>query len=195
MSEKSDEPVSQVDPDPVVTPFASKVSEPTTKVKTPVKVPEMIVPQPASAKQEWSIGASEQETKSHKKPLIIGVCALLLLAVGGTVWYQVDQSNQKQAAQTAKSEAKKSEEAKKMHRQPQLMHQLQPQTLNQPPRQHQQIQRRHRNKVAQPLQQPAQRQDLYPQATAYQLLSIKPNIQMLRLSPLIHEYLSILMQT
>jgi hypothetical protein len=71
------------------------------------------VPQPASAKQEWSIGASEQETKSHKKPLIIGVCALLLLAVGGTVWYQVDQSNQKQAAQTAKSEAKKSEEAKK----------------------------------------------------------------------------------
>ena len=113
LSEKSDEPVSQVDPDPVVTPFASKVSEPTTKVKTPVKVPEMIVPQPASAKQEWSIGASEQETKSHKKPLIIGVCALLLLAVGGTVWYQVDQSNQKQAAQTAKSEAKKSEEAKK----------------------------------------------------------------------------------
>ncbi len=113
LSEKSDEPVSQVDPDPVVTPFASKVSEPTTKVKTPVKVPEMIAPQPASAKQEWSIGASEQETKSHKKPLIIGVCALLLLAVGGTVWYQVDQSNQKQAAQTAKSEAKKSEEAKK----------------------------------------------------------------------------------
>ncbi len=113
LSEKSDEPVSQVDPDPVVTPFASKVSEPTTKVKTPVKVPEMIVPQPASVKQEWSIGASEQETKSHKKPLIIGVCALLLLAVGGTVWYQVDQSNQKQAAQTAKSEAKKSEEAKK----------------------------------------------------------------------------------
>ncbi len=113
LSEKSDEPVSQVDPDPVVTPFASKVSEPTTKVKTPVKVPEMIVPQTASAKQEWSIGASEQETKSHKKPLIIGVCALLLLAVGGTVWYQVDQSNQKQAAQTAKSEAKKSEEAKK----------------------------------------------------------------------------------
>ena len=113
LSEKSDEPVSQVDPDPVVTPFASKVSEPTTTVKTPVKVPEMIAPQPASAKQEWSIGASEQETKSHKKPLIIGVCALLLLAVGGTVWYQVDQSNQKQAAQTAKSEAKKSEEAKK----------------------------------------------------------------------------------
>lgn len=113
LSEKSDEPVSQVDPDPVVTPFASKVSEPTTKVKTPVKVPEMIAPQPASAKQEWSIGASEQETKSHKKPLIIGVCALLLLAVGGTVWYQVDQSNQKQATQTAKSEAKKSEEAKK----------------------------------------------------------------------------------
>ncbi len=113
LSEKSDEPVSQVDPDPVVTPFASKVSEPTTKVKTPVKVPEMIVPQPASVKQEWSIGASEQETKSHKKPLIIGVCALLLLAVGGTVWYQVDQSNQKQAAQTAKSVAKKSEEAKK----------------------------------------------------------------------------------
>ncbi len=113
LSEKSDEPVSQVDPDPVVTPFASKVSEPTTKVKTPVKVPEMIVPQPASVKQEWSIGASEQETKYHKKPLIIGVCALLLLAVGGTVWYQVDQSNQKQAAQTAKSEAKKSEEAKK----------------------------------------------------------------------------------
>lgn len=113
LSEKSDEPVSQVDPDPVVTPFASKVSEPTTKVKTPVKVPEMIVPQTASAKQEWSIGASEQETKSHKKPLIIGVCALLLLAVGGTVWYQVDQSNQKQAAQTAKSVAKKSEEAKK----------------------------------------------------------------------------------
>ncbi|QIW60415.1 hypothetical protein GU333_04480 [Lactococcus raffinolactis] len=113
LSEKSDEPVSQVDPDPVVTPFSSKVSEPTTKVKTPVKVPEMIAPQPASAKQEWSIGASEQETKSHKKPLIIGVCALLLLAVGGTVWYQVDQSNQKQATQTAKSEAKKSEEAKK----------------------------------------------------------------------------------
>ena len=55
----------------------------------------------------------EKAPKSYHKPLVIGVCALILLAAGGTVWYQVDQSNQKQAAQTSKSEAKKSEEAKK----------------------------------------------------------------------------------
>jgi mid-cell-anchored protein Z len=118
LSEKSDDLLSQTESEPLVTP--SEVigseptgSEPTEQVKTPVKVPEMIVAQPVSAHQEWSIDASEQETKSHRKPLIIGVCALLVLAGGGTVWYQVDQSNQKQAALTAKSEAKKSEEAKK----------------------------------------------------------------------------------
>lgn len=108
LSEKSDDLLSQAEPEPFVTP-----SKATAKVKTPIKVPEMIVPQPAAPHQAQAIDASEQETKSRKKPLIIGVCALLLLAVGGTVWYQVDQSNQKQAAQTAKSEAKKSEEAKK----------------------------------------------------------------------------------
>ena len=113
LSEKSDDLLSQAEPEPFVTPSKVTPSKATAKVKTPIKVPEMIVPQPAAPHQAQAIDASEQETKSRKKPLIIGVCALLLLAVGGTVWYQVDQSNQKQAAQTAKSEAKKSEEAKK----------------------------------------------------------------------------------
>ena len=115
LSKKSDELLSH--PETMLTSEAvsaePKVLASTAEVKAPFKVPEMIVPQPASATQDSSIDSLDQGTKSHQKPLIIGVCALLLLAVGGTVWYQVDQSNQKQAVQTAKSEAKKSEEAKK----------------------------------------------------------------------------------
>ncbi len=83
LSEKSDDLLSQTESEPLVTPSEVIGSEPTEQVKTPVKVPEMIVAQPGSAHQEWSIDASEQETKSHRKPLIIGVCALLVLAGGG----------------------------------------------------------------------------------------------------------------
>ena len=74
---------------------------------------ETIIPEVASEVMKSVTEPVEKAPKSYHKPLVIGVCALILLAAGGTVWYQVDQSNQKQAAQTSKSEAKKSEEAKK----------------------------------------------------------------------------------
>ena len=84
-----------------------------TSVETLIASSETVTSEEIPKVQENSIEPSEKESKSYKKPLVIGACALILLAVGGTVWYQVDQSNQKQAAQTLKSEAKKSEEAKK----------------------------------------------------------------------------------
>ena len=74
---------------------------------------ETIIPEVTSEVMKSVTEPVEKAPKSYHKPLVIGVCALILLAAGGTVWYQVDQSNQKQAAQTSKSEAKKSEEAKK----------------------------------------------------------------------------------
>ena len=74
---------------------------------------ETIIPEVTSEVMKNVTEPVEKAPKSYHKPLVIGVCALILLAAGGTVWYQVDQSNQKQAAQTSKSEAKKSEEAKK----------------------------------------------------------------------------------
>lgn len=84
-----------------------------TSVETLIASSETVTSEEIPKVQENSIEPSEKESKSYKKPLVIGACALILLAVGGTVWYQADQSNQKQAAQTLKSEAKKSEEAKK----------------------------------------------------------------------------------
>lgn len=84
-----------------------------TSVETLIASSETVTSEEMPKVQENSIEPSEKESKSYKKPLVIGACALILLAVGGTVLYQVDQSNQKQAAQTSKSEAKKSEEAKK----------------------------------------------------------------------------------
>ncbi|GAX47362.1 cell division site-positioning protein MapZ family protein [Pseudolactococcus reticulitermitis] len=111
LTEKSDDvPVNQAEPVPVVAPSATKISEPKAEPKAPIKVPEMIVPQASPANSSVT---SDEATHSHKKPVIIGVCALLLLAVGGAVWYHFDQVNQKQATQTEKLEAKKSEEAKK----------------------------------------------------------------------------------
>ncbi|GAB2022245.1 cell division site-positioning protein MapZ family protein [Pseudolactococcus yaeyamensis] len=117
VSEKSDEIAnySEVIPLTDTTVSESQViaTETVVESETPVESAKPETTEMVLSAQDWSIESLERETQSHQKPLIIGVCALLLLAVGGTVWYQVDQSNQKQAAQTAKSEAKKSEEAKK----------------------------------------------------------------------------------
>lgn len=61
------------------------------------------------------IAASETavaEPKKSKKPVIIGICALILLAAGGLVWANINQSKQKEADKTSQSSQKKSEEAK-----------------------------------------------------------------------------------
>ncbi|MCJ1995361.1 hypothetical protein GYN67_01475 [Lactococcus piscium] len=61
------------------------------------------------------IAASETavaEPKKNKKPVIIGICALILLAAGGLVWANINQSKQKEADKTSQSSQKKSEEAK-----------------------------------------------------------------------------------
>lgn len=52
------------------------------------------------------------EPKKNKKPVIIGICALILLAAGGLVWANINQSKQKEADKTSQSSQKKSEEAK-----------------------------------------------------------------------------------
>ncbi|MDN6771029.1 MAG: cell division site-positioning protein MapZ family protein [Lactococcus sp.] len=52
------------------------------------------------------------ESKKSKKPVIIGICALILLAAGGIVWANINQSKQKEADKTSQSSQKKSEEAK-----------------------------------------------------------------------------------
>ncbi|GFH42285.1 Mid-cell-anchored protein Z [Lactococcus hodotermopsidis] len=49
----------------------------------------------------------------YKKPVVITICGLLLLVVGGLVWHNDNQTNQKQTVQTSKSQAKQSEEAEK----------------------------------------------------------------------------------
>ena len=52
------------------------------------------------------------EPKKSKKTVIIGICALILLAAGGLVWANINQSKQKEADKTSQSSQKKSEEAK-----------------------------------------------------------------------------------
>ncbi|CEN28230.1 hypothetical protein GYQ39_05905 [Lactococcus piscium] len=52
------------------------------------------------------------EPKKSKKPVIIGICALILLAAGGLVWANINQSKPKEADKTSQSSQKKSEEAK-----------------------------------------------------------------------------------
>ncbi len=52
------------------------------------------------------------EPKKSNKPVIIGICALILLAAGGLVWANINQSKQKEADKTSQSSQKKSEEAK-----------------------------------------------------------------------------------
>ncbi|MCJ1993991.1 hypothetical protein GYN24_05285 [Lactococcus piscium] len=52
------------------------------------------------------------EPKKSKKPVIIGICALILLAAGGLVWANINQSKQKEADKTSQSSQKKSEETK-----------------------------------------------------------------------------------
>lgn len=61
---------------------------------------------------DWQVTPDDKPI-TRKTPLIFGLCALLLLGVGGTVWYQYDHSQQKQATSASKSEVQKSEAAKK----------------------------------------------------------------------------------
>jgi hypothetical protein len=82
--------------------------------KTPLEVPEMpsVVPPKQQALVRSTI--SDEETRDYKKPIIIGICALLLISAGGLVWHNANQANQNQAAKTAASKAKKSKEAKEV---------------------------------------------------------------------------------
>ncbi|MGX7048454.1 hypothetical protein RU86_GL001265 [Lactococcus piscium] len=67
------------------------------------------------SEQQEPVGASKTpvaEPKKSKKPVIIGICALILLAAGGLVWANLNQSKQKEADKTSQSSQKKSEEAK-----------------------------------------------------------------------------------
>lgn len=57
---------------------------------------------------------AEEPAKSYKKPIIIGVCALVLLTAGGLVWYNHNQSKQKAAESAKQSSQQKSEEAKQL---------------------------------------------------------------------------------
>lgn len=67
------------------------------------------------SEQTESVLASEAiaaEAKKRKKPVMIGICALILLAAGGLLWANANQSKQKEADKTSQSSQKKSEEAK-----------------------------------------------------------------------------------
>ena len=57
---------------------------------------------------------AEEPAKSYKKPIIIGVCALVLLTAGGLVWHNHNQSKQKAAESAKQSSQQKSEEAKQL---------------------------------------------------------------------------------
>lgn len=57
---------------------------------------------------------SETPEKHYKKPIIIGLCALILLTAGGLVWHNHTQTKQKEAENAKVSSQQKSEEAKQL---------------------------------------------------------------------------------
>lgn len=72
-------------------------------------------PQTEPQTDSWTVTPEQvaKPTQFRKKPVIIGLCALILMAVGGTAWYQHDVTQKKQADQTEKAKTQKSEAAKK----------------------------------------------------------------------------------
>ena len=57
---------------------------------------------------------TENTGKNYKKPIIIGLCALVLLTAGGLVWHNQNQTKQKDAENAKVSSQQKSEEAKQL---------------------------------------------------------------------------------
>lgn len=59
------------------------------------------------------VTVAEMTSKSYKKPLIIGICAIVLIAAGGLAWHNASQTKQKDA-QTTKESTQKSDAAKQL---------------------------------------------------------------------------------
>lgn len=60
-----------------------------------------------------AVTLAETTSKSYKKPIIIGICAIVLIAAGGVVWHNTSQIKQKDT-ETTKSSTEKSEIAKQL---------------------------------------------------------------------------------
>lgn len=60
------------------------------------------------------VALTENTGKNYKKPIIIGLCALVLLTAGGLVWHNQNQTKQKNAENAKVSSQKKSEQAKQL---------------------------------------------------------------------------------
>lgn len=61
-----------------------------------------------------SVAIAENDSRSYKKPIIIGLFALVLLTTGGLLWHNNNQTKQKNAESAKASTQKKSEAAKQL---------------------------------------------------------------------------------